>query len=210
MKARWIIIARLSVLLLIIVCVIMEPTINGWLVYSPTPERSSIFIRNYSPQEVINSFVPENYKGHGTGDNTAWAGFRFGRAPRSPRRELWMEQYLIVQTEKCEPLVIALRDDIVSKLSHDGAKILSNSGNASSGFHLDYIIGKNVGSATIALVAKRELLHYTDGRIEYRPLPTGMQGVATNIRISEKWFPKDSDAIRASLQVPQSQSDNHE
>ncbi|MGA2350136.1 MAG: hypothetical protein ABSF70_06880 [Terracidiphilus sp.] len=206
MKTRWSILVGTSTLF-IVICAIMAPAIDGLLVYSPTPERESVFIRNYSALKVIGSFTSEKYLGQGGAGGGSSEGFRFGIGSALPgyvANERSMEPFLTIRSNDRVPLMIALRADMVSQLIQDGAEILSNSGDPDSGFYLEYRIGKSIGSATIApLTPKRwRERHYADGRIEYPLLAAGTEDMAADISISEKWFPQESNAIRASLREP--------
>ena len=86
----------------------------------------------------------------------------------------------------------ALSSDVSAQLLRFGAQILSQSGDPRSGFHFDYKLGKSVGTVTISPLAPSTV---------YRgaPLPTGTMGFTVEIKVAEKWFPKEPGMIQAKL-----------
>ena len=204
MRTRWSILAGLGMLFL--AAGVIAILVDQLFVYMPTPERRSVFIQDYSPNKVIDSFASEKYVGQGMGGMGSSAGYLLGLDRGSHRyvtNERTMEPWLNIRLDECGPLMTALRDDMLLNLIHDGAEVLSDSGDAGSGYRLRYRIGKIVGSATIAPFTPKRWRehHYADGRVEYQPLAIGTQDMAGNIKISEKWFPREADAIRTSLQT---------
>jgi hypothetical protein len=142
-----------------------------------TPETESAFLKNYTPKRVIEQFEDEagisllnhNRGGAGSKFATHTAGF---------------EVYFALRSQKWTPVMNALRDDVATQLVADGAQILSQSGDAHTGFHFDYKIAKNVGSLTILPSATTNLIH------RVTPLPEGMADITARIEFTEKWFPK--------------------
>src|SRR5215831_4551340 len=107
----------------------------GWFIwdrvhtFSPTPEIESTFLKNYTPTNVLNRFndLQASYgigRGSGTGRDsvTQTADFRGDFA---------------LCSEKFVPLMYALSDDVVAQLVRNGARILSQIGDARAGFHFD-------------------------------------------------------------------------
>jgi len=152
----------------------------------PPPETESTFLKNYTPQHVIKQFDCKlsssdlQHSGGGAGREfvTHEAGFQSFFAMRSDN---WM------------PLMNALMEDVSAQLLHDGAQILSRSGDPRSGFHFDYKLGKSIGTVTISPLAITPLLH------RRTPLPEGVADVTADIEIAEKWFPKEPATIQVSV-----------
>jgi hypothetical protein len=142
-----------------------------------TPETESAFLKNYTPKRVIEQFEDEaglsllNHNGGGAGSKfaTHTAGF---------------EVYFALRSEKWTPVMNALRDDVATQLAADGAQILSQSGDAHTGFHFDYKIGQKHGLADHLPLATTNLIH------RVTPLPEGTADVTARIEFTEKWFPK--------------------
>ena len=159
--------------------------IDGVFSYYPTQERQSAFLRNYSPVPVISRWAIE------TDGTDAGAGSERGEkfVPSEGERSATF----VMDSEKNLPLMNALRDDIAAQLLTDGATILSRSGDAGSGFRFAYRIGSNEGLATLLpLTIDRRVMRN-------RPLPDGEREFDADIRISEKWVPREAEAIQASL-----------
>jgi len=95
--------------------------------------------------------------------------------------------------DKLLPLITALNDDLSAQLSLNGAQILSRSGDARTGFHYDYRLGKSLGSVTISPVSLDSGMHRA------MPLPKCMADVATKVELTEKWYPKQQTAMQARL-----------
>lgn len=92
----------------------------------------------------------------------------------------------------------ALSDDVAARLAGNGARILSQIGDARAGFHLDYKLGKTVGSVTITPL---ELTPLDPARVlgHSRAVPTCMVGVHTRIDVAEEWFPKEPGLMQISV-----------
>jgi hypothetical protein len=165
--------------------------VDGFFLYSATNDKQSVFIQKYNPQRVLDTFASSEGEASGMSEG---AGRKFVTTVRT------MEPHLAIQPEKVTPLMNALRGDMSAQLIHNGAQILSQTGDPSSGFHFTYRLGKTLGSAIISpLIAKHWQYHtLQDGtRVPITP-PDGSQEMAANIVISEKWFPKESTVLQAS------------
>jgi hypothetical protein len=160
--------------------------IDGVWYYYPTPERQSAFIRDYSPKRVIDMFESNESSSLG-------AEMGSGAGQRFVTNERQFDAHFVIESEKRLPLMTALRDDLSANFVHDGAIILTSNGDAGSGFHFTYRLGRNAGSATISP------LTIDKGVKRNRFLPEGMQDVSAVITVSEKWFPHEPDSIHASL-----------
>jgi hypothetical protein len=178
----------LCVLLLAICAVVAVPAIWDHLhTLYPTPETESAFLKNYTPERVIEPF--EDRSTSQTKGSTGAAGHEF---VSHTNRFGW---YFAIASKKWMPLMNALRDDASAQLVSNGARILSQSGNPRDGFHFDYKLGKSVGSLTISPLAITSPL--LTGRRS--PLPDGTVDVTAAIEVSEKWFPKEPGTIQISI-----------
>ena len=136
MKSRRVLIA-LSLLLLAV----------GWSIwdrghtFSPT-ETESAFLKNYTPTNVLNRF------NNGQASYSNGRGAAFGHD--SVTHTANFDGDFALCSEKFMPLMDALSDDVAAQLVGNGARILSQIGEARAGFHFDYKLGKTVGSVTIA------------------------------------------------------------
>src|SRR3954447_14635209 len=131
----------LSVLLLTIV--VVPPIWDRLHTFYPTAETESAFFKNYTPANVLDQFEEEG-SGAQLGGRTAAAGHD------SVTRAATFDGYFALRSEKWMPLMDALRDDVAAQLVGNGARVLSEGGDARAGFHFDYKLGKTVGSVTIS------------------------------------------------------------
>ena len=158
---------------------------SSHLLYA-TPETESTFLKNYTPQHVIERFQCNETSSHADGrGNGAGKDFVTHQANFS-----W---FFAMRSDKLLPLITALNDDLAAQLSLNGAQILSRSGDARTGFHYDYSLGKSLGSVTISPVS------LDSGIQRAMPLPKSMVDVATKVELAEKWYPKQQTAMQASL-----------
>jgi hypothetical protein len=87
--------------------------------------------------------------------------------------------------------MMALRNDASTQLLHDGAQILSETGDPRDGFHISYKLGKSFGEVMISPL-----------KIVVSPnVPDGCVQAAINVAFSEKWFPKGPGMITARISV---------
>lgn len=148
--------------------------------FSPT-ETESAFLKNYTPTSVLNRF------NDGQASYSNGTGTGYGRD--SVTHKANFEGDFALCSERFMPLMDALRDDIAARLAGNGARILSQIGDARAGFHFDYKLGKTVGSVTITPL---ELTPLDPARVlgHSRPVPNCMVGIHTRIDVAEEWFPK--------------------
>ena len=151
---------------------------------SLTPETESAFLKNYTPTNVLNRF--NNGQASYSGGRTAGAG------QESVTHTARFDGLFALCSEKFMPLMDALKDDVTTQLVGNGARILSQVGEAPAGFHFDYKLGKTVGSVTISPL---ELPPHVSRRMQ---LPC-MVDVHTSIEVAEKWSPKESGLIQVSV-----------
>jgi hypothetical protein len=161
---------------------------SSHLLYA-TPETESAFLKNYTPQHVIERFQCNESSAHAAGSGGG-AGKDFVTHQAS------FNWFFAMPSDKLLPLITALNDDLAVQLSLNGAQILSRSGDARTGFHYDYRLGKSLGSVTISPVS----LH--SGIRRAMPLPKCMVDVATKVELAEEWYPKQQTAMQASLHNP--------
>jgi hypothetical protein len=174
--------AGLSFLVVLLLAASVFAALQAWdrahTLY-PTPETESAFFKNYSPQQVIEYFDSIDSSGvlqHSGGT----AGDKF--VPHSACFEL----FFVMSSGKSTLLMAALRDDAAAQLVSNGAQILSQTGDAASGFHFDYTLGKSKGSLTILP------LEITSPSLVHRatPLHEGMADMTARIEQTETWFPE--------------------
>ena len=145
----------------------------------PTPETESAFLKNYTPEQVMDRFeckLPFSY----TRKSASSAGYKF------VSHDGGFEWYFAMPSEKWMPLMEALRGDRSAQLLQNGAQILSSGGDERSGFHFDYKLGHSMGTVTILpLVITPPSQIHRGG-----PLPEGTVETTARIDIAEKWFPE--------------------
>ena len=153
----------------------------------PAPETESGFLKNYTPNRVIEPFEEQpswsdQTRGDGAGREFATHTGRF-------------DWHFTMRPEKWVPLMNAIRDDASAQLAGNGARILSQGGDPSDGFHFDSKLGKSVGSLTISPLKIISPLPIRRGP----PWPEGTVNVTAEIRLSGKWFPKEPGTIETSV-----------
>jgi hypothetical protein len=142
-----------------------------------TPETASAFLKNYTPQQVVERFQCDESSAHSFSNGA-------GAEKDFVIHQSGVEWYFVVPSDKLLPLTTALNDDLVAQLRLNGAQILRRSGDARTGFHYDYKLGKSVGSVTLPPV---ELSSHVR---RATPLPTSMLDVTAKVEMTEKWYPK--------------------
>jgi len=150
----------------------------------PTPEKESALLKNYSPQPVIEQFecnLPSSYA-HPI-ESSAGRKFVTNKAE--------FQSFFAMRSDKWMPLMNTLNDDSSAQLLHNGAQILSQSGDPRSGFYFDYKLGNSIGTVTIAPLAITP-----PSRVRRAsPLPAGSVEVTAHIELAEKWFPEEPGTI---------------
>jgi hypothetical protein len=168
----------LITLFVLLLTVVVVPLVwNRIHTVYPTPETESTFLKNYTPTNVLEEFNDE-------GGSSYLRGRSAGAGHDSVTHGATFDGYVALRAERWMPLMNALRDDVAAQLVGNGARILSQGGDARAGFHFDYKLGKTVGSVTISPLALTSLIH------RKMPLPDGMADTHTSIGVAEKWFPK--------------------
>jgi len=187
----------------VLIALSLLPLTVGWLIwdrvhtFSPTPlsltpETECAFLKNYTPTNVLNRFNE---------GQVSYSGGRGAAAGHdSVTHTATFHGDFALCSEKFMPLMDALSHDVAAQLVGNGARILSQVGEAPAGFHFDYKLGQTVGSVTIAPL---ELTPVEPARFlgHSMPVPNCMVGVHTRIDVAEKWFPKDEGLIQVSVSI---------
>jgi len=148
----------------------------------PTPETESAFLKNYSPQRVIERFEYDQGSGNGH-----IIGGEPGRNFVTHKARI--DWYFTIRSERWLSLMGALGDDVPMQLLGNGAQILSQNGNPRDGFRFEYKICKSVGTLAILPLA------INSGVYRLSPLPKGLLDVTARIELMETWFPKTPGVI---------------
>lgn len=160
--------------------------------FYPTPETESSFLRNYTPEQVIDRFREPNQSFSSTHGRDGAAGRVFVRHGAD------FEFHVVLRPEKWTPLMNTLRDDVLQQLAANGAEVLSQTGNPRAGFHFQYRVNRSLGSLTISPVAIDRLVRRNQSLAE------GMTDVTVTIEQTERWFAKGAGtmqiAFRSSVQ----------
>jgi hypothetical protein len=155
-----------------------------------TPETRSAFLTNYNPLPVVDQFKrgrsyaqggPEINSSSDTKSVFHQSGFEWGFAMMPDQRV---------------PLMSALNEDVNVQLLHNGAQILSRTGDLDTGFHYAYRLGKATGTVVIPPVAITSSTSVADRQ-------AGRIGIDARVELKETWFPKEEAAIQASLKPVQ-------
>lgn len=169
----------LTALPILILCVLILRVVvaDADIVY-PNAETQSAVLRNYALADAIAPVTP--LWSHLSGPDSAGRGCAFHQ------REF---QWGLVIASGNEPvLMAAVRQDLKSKLSRDGSKIVAENSNASQGIQFDYAVGKTEGSVVVDPLVLVEPSSVA-GPTGLRP---GERLVKLRVRISETWH-KASD-----------------
>ena len=179
------------IFLLILVGVVVAAATIGHLRYrySPSVEHESAFLRNYSPRPVMESFAvkqdpPSTADGVGSS-----AGGKFVTNERT------IDLMFAIQADMGPALMNALNEDMAAQLARIGSTIIARSGDPARGFHFSYKDGTSVGNVTLLPLSDQARSS------NHPPLAEGLKEIRASIVISEKWFPQEPGAVRASLEL---------
>ena len=154
-----------------------------------TPETKSAFLKNYNPKNAVEPFLCGQYLSLGGGGGV-------GADTKSIQHTAdFMVAFSMVPDKKLA-LMTALNEDVNNQLIHNGAQILSRTGDLASGFHYAYRLGKATRTVMIPpvrLMGPTGLLDRQAGRV----------GIDARVELNETWFPKEEAAIQASLKPVQ-------
>jgi hypothetical protein len=169
-KLRWKMLISLSVLLNgFFIAAIGLPTLHLQLNTRP-PDQASVFLKNYTPKQVVDSF-------RSTEDGYGWGESDGGPNGTVNNREI-QSRFAIRMADR-ELLMLALKNDVDSQLAFYGATVLSQSGDAESGFVFHYRLGANTGTLTLSPIV---LNHDVQRGL---PLPSGIADVTFTVKITE-------------------------
>jgi hypothetical protein len=187
MRSRRPAVVVLECLLLLVVAVVASDWIARRFVYRYTPglEHESLFLRNYSPRPVIESFNVQRSIEIADGIGSS-AGRKIVTNVRT------ISPAFAIQAD-CRPsLMTALSENLAAQLVRNGGNIVASGGDPQGEFRLSYRDGTSAGSVMV--------YPFTDWLSQSGPMTAGTQEIRAHIVISEKWFPREIDAIRASTQ----------
>jgi hypothetical protein len=196
MKSR-IVLGLFAVLLTLAGAVAVPVIWNRIHTLYPTSETESAFLKNYTPQHVIEAYQCSTQSSAHVGPSGGGeAGDKF------VTHHGGFEWFFAMRSDKWTPLMTALNNDAYQQLVANGAQILSQSGNPRDGFRYDYKLGKSIGTLTILPLAitSPSLIHRRE------PLPVGTLDVTARIEQKETWFPKEP----GSMQIQASKDSIHQ
>ncbi len=187
MKLSWKILISLCALVPAAFIVMVAPAIRDQrqLLY-PSPDSVSVFLKNYSPQSVIDKFKAHESSGFGGGKGSS-AGRLF-----ITNRYQYFSQFSI-ESAKQMPLMAALGEDINTQLVHNGATVIDHDGDPQKGYHFDYRLAKSAGTIRLFPMGPDPGVHRNT------PSPEGISDVIVRIEVTERWFPYEAEATQASL-----------
>jgi len=145
----------------------------------PTPENESAFLKNYSPDSVIEPFKCKDGWAQEMRTTSAGADLKFASHERV------FEPRFVIKSKDWMPLMVALEQDMSSQLSLRGAEILSRSGDPREGYRIQYRADKSVGEVAIAPLTVTGAASAPGSRSS---LPDDERTVDLHITIQEKWF----------------------
>jgi hypothetical protein len=153
--------------------------------YSPSSEHESVVLREYSARPVIESIAVPYSIEMGEGISSA-AGSKFVTNERT------IDSTFAVKTDHSLSFMNAMSEDVAAQFIQKGATIVAKRVGPQGEYQLAYRDGTSAGSVACFPLA--------DVQSQSRLLTTGARKVRAHIVISEKWFPKEVEAIRASTQ----------
>jgi hypothetical protein len=161
--------------LLVLAGLLISAVLDQARLVSPAPENESAFLKTYTPNNVIDKFKAAAFTQIST-ETSAGANRGFATHEKD------FEPTLVINSEDWVALLQALRDDVVSKLAAQGARIMEQSGDQVYGFQIKYELGKSKG--TVAL----EPIKMVPASNLASP-GSGPNKVTVNLRIhiDEKW-----------------------
>jgi len=152
--------------------------------YSPSQDHESVFLREYSPRPVIESFAAPYSLEIGDGVSSA-AGSRFVTNERT------IDSTFAVKAGNSPAFMTAMSENLAAQFMRRGARIVARKVGPRGEYQLAYLDGTSAGSVSCFPLANE-------------PSQSGIPASWTNrvrarIVISEKWFPTEKDAAGASI-----------
>jgi hypothetical protein len=150
--------------------------VNRASIVYPTDETKSVFLKTYSPVDVVHSFKTfDSSQQLASGDS--------GAGPGLATHQRDIKGLYIIRRADVVPLTRALQKDILSKLQLHGGTILEQSGNVNDGYEFKYMAGQDIGKVSLHPVTIID--PPTTPPIRPRP---GDANVSVHIGIEEKWY----------------------
>jgi hypothetical protein len=115
-----------------------------FLTVYPTPETESAFLKHYTPELAVNKFRLKNNSFGWQSSMSAGAGREFATHSGN------FEGDVAIDPKCWMRLMSSIREDLSIQLSRDGARILTQRGDALDGFHFDYKLGNSLGSVVVS------------------------------------------------------------
>jgi hypothetical protein len=178
MKLQWKILIAFSIFLN---CVFIAHQgvayINDHLNGHPPPDRTSAFLRNYSPKHVIVLYHGDEY---GMGFGETKGGWSLERGNFNERE---IDAQFAIDLNNQFLFLTAVKDDIDAQLTRYGGTLLTQSGDLQEGFVINYRIGTTTGTvdlSPLAPLAPNSYFHRNS------PLPDGVADVTFHVKIAEK------------------------
>ncbi len=163
----------LGVVVLLAAGVVLDPT-RGLVL--PGPQTQSTFLRQYSPQPVVEQYRSQAASQEWLNGTSNGAGKQFATASAS------FDGRFALAPERKPMLMAALDQDLAAQLTGAGAKILTQSGDTLVGYRYAYRLGKSLGTVTIAPMQA--------GEQNAMLTAAGTAPVRVKVDVEEKWFPK--------------------
>ena len=175
MKLRWKLLFALSLILNCIFLIAFGlPILNQQLNPPRPPDRTSAFLKTYTPQPVIEPFMSD-VDGFGMGESKGgWS------ASRGNFNERELQPNFAIERAHEYLLMTAVANDIDTQLARYGAVVLSKKGDLQSGFTFTYKLGTTTGTVDLSPLADSSYITHRN-----RPLPDGISDVTFTVKIVE-------------------------
>jgi hypothetical protein len=135
--------------------------------------------------------VVERFKANGAAESATGASDGAGREFTTHDREL--KATIVINLNNWVAILQSLRDDAVANLTAQECRIVKESGDAASGFQIQYMSGRSRGTVTI-----EPLKSVDPGIFAALPAP-GKIIVQCRIHVIERWFATEKAFQKAAL-----------
>jgi hypothetical protein len=166
------------------------PVVQHFSYVYPTPETESAFLKNYTPDTVVGRFQRMNHGAQESSTTSAGAGRKF------VSNERVFEPRFVIKSRDWMPLMVSLDQDLSFQLSHQGAEIVSQTGDPREGYRIEYQADKSFGEVTLEPLRLVSVASVPGPRAV---LPDDEQAVDLRITIHEKWFKSKPGMITAKV-----------